>query len=135
MRRQTWSPDVAALGDRIAGLTAAGAAELSAFLEIVHGLRPASLPVLPDVDPDRVVEPRVVVPTEFDVVVDSYDAARKIALIRILREMTGLGLKEAVALTMAFPGPIKERLPRSEAEEIQARLEAAGAKVTLRPAA
>ena len=67
--------------------------------------------------------------------VDGFDAARRVALIRAVRELTGLGLKEALDLVKAFPRVIRERLPREEAEQLKAHLEAAGAEVLLARAA
>jgi large subunit ribosomal protein L7/L12 len=135
MKRQAWSPDVVALGDRIAALSAKSATELSDYLETVHGLSPAEAALFPDVEADVIVEPARPEPTEFDVVVEGYDLNQKIALIRTLRELTGLGLKESVALVGAFPQSVKEKLALAEAEAIRGKLEAAGAKVSLRPAA
>jgi large subunit ribosomal protein L7/L12 len=68
--------------------------------------------------------------TEFDVVLEDY-GAKKIQVIKVVREITGLGLKEAKALVDEAPSKVKEALDKSEAEEIQKQLEEAGATVKL----
>ena len=69
--------------------------------------------------------------TEFDV--ELTDAgANKIKVIKVVRELTGLGLKEAKDLVEAAPKVVKEAAPKAEAEDIQKKLEAEGAKVTLK---
>ena len=69
--------------------------------------------------------------TEFDVILTSAGAA-KINVIKAVREITGLGLKEAKELVDGAPKPIKENVSKEEAEEIQKKLEEAGAKVELK---
>jgi large subunit ribosomal protein L7/L12 len=68
--------------------------------------------------------------TEFDVVLEDF-GAKKIQVIKTVREITGLGLKEAKALVDEAPSKVKEALDKSEAEEIQKQLEEAGATVKL----
>ncbi|MFO7949869.1 MAG: 50S ribosomal protein L7/L12 [Candidatus Fermentibacteraceae bacterium] len=68
--------------------------------------------------------------TEFDVVLEDF-GAKKIQVIKVVREITGLGLKEAKALVDEAPSKVKEELDKSEAEEIQKQLEEAGATVKL----
>jgi len=69
--------------------------------------------------------------TEFDVVLEGY-GDNKIAVIKVVREITGLGLKEAKAAVEAAPNTLKEGVKKEEAEEIKAKLEEAGAAVTLK---
>lgn len=69
--------------------------------------------------------------TEFDVVLASFGDA-KMGVIKAVKEITGLGLKEAKALVEAAPKAVKEAAPKAEAEEIKAKLEAAGASVELK---
>jgi large subunit ribosomal protein L7/L12 len=69
--------------------------------------------------------------TEFDVVLEGY-GDNKIAVIKVVREVTGLGLKEAKDLVEAAPKAVKEAAPKAEADEIKEKLEAAGAAVTLK---
>jgi hypothetical protein len=70
--------------------------ELGTYLEVVHGVRVApGLAVVQPIEPDVVVQPGSPEPAEFDVVLDGCEAARRVAVIRAVREATGLGLKEA----------------------------------------
>ena len=69
--------------------------------------------------------------TEFDVILKDV-GAEKIKVIKVVRELTGLGLKEAKDLVEAAPKVVKEAAPKAEAEDIQKKLEAEGAKVTLK---
>ena len=136
MTNRTWSPDVAALGDRIARLTVAGAVELAAYLEAAHGIRAPSAPALMrPPEPDVVVDQPRAEPTAFDVVLDGYEAARRVAVIRAVREANGLGLKEARDAVDACPRAVREGLPRPEADKLRALLEAAGAQASIRPCA
>jgi large subunit ribosomal protein L7/L12 len=136
MMNRNWPLDVIEIGERIAALTVARAVELSRYLEQVHGITATpSAPADPEVKPDRVVEEARVEPTEFDVLLNGFDVARRVAVIRAVRETTGLGLKEARDLVEAAPTVLKECLPRAEAEKLRAQMEAAGAKVVLRAAA
>lgn len=70
--------------------------------------------------------------TEFEVTITEVPAASKIAVIKVLRELTGLGLKEAKDAVEAAPKVIKESAPKAMAEEMKQKLEASGAKVALK---
>ena len=70
--------------------------------------------------------------TEFDVVLTGFDAAAKIKVIKVVREITGLGLAEAKAAVEAAPKAIKEGVGKDEAEELKKKLEEVGAKVELK---
>ena len=69
--------------------------------------------------------------TEFDVVLEGF-GDNKIAVIKVVREITGLGLKEAKELVEGAPKPVQEGVAKDKAEEIKAKLEEAGAAVTLK---
>ncbi|MBU9720235.1 50S ribosomal protein L7/L12 [Bacillus alkalicola] len=69
--------------------------------------------------------------TEFDVVLESAGSS-KIGVIKVVREITGLGLKDAKALVDGAPAPVKEGVAKEEAEEMKAKLEEAGASVELK---
>jgi len=69
--------------------------------------------------------------TEFDVVLSSF-GENKVAVIKVVRTVTGLGLKEAKDLVESAPSPIKEGAPKAEAEEIKKQLEEAGAQVEIK---
>ncbi|MBT3394441.1 MAG: 50S ribosomal protein L7/L12 [Waddliaceae bacterium] len=70
--------------------------------------------------------------TEFEVTLVEVPAAKKIAVIKIVRELTGLGLKEAKELVEAAPKVIKESVSKTESEEIVKKIEETGAKVTVK---
>lgn len=70
--------------------------------------------------------------TEFDVILESVPADKKIAVLKVVREITGLGLKEAKDLVEAAPKPIKEGIAKEAAEDAKKRIEEAGGKVTVK---
>jgi large subunit ribosomal protein L7/L12 len=70
--------------------------------------------------------------TEFQVTLESVPADKKIGVIKVVREITGLGLKEAKDIVEGAPKVIKETAPKAEAEDIAKKIEAAGAKATLK---
>ena len=70
--------------------------------------------------------------TSFDVVLESFDAAKKIQVIKVVRAVTSLGLKEAKDLVEGAPKPVREGVSKDEGEKIQKELEEAGAKVSLK---
>ncbi len=70
--------------------------------------------------------------TEFQITLTECPADKKIGVIKVVREITGLGLKEAKELVEACPKVLKETAPKAEAEDIKKKLEAAGAKCTLK---
>jgi large subunit ribosomal protein L7/L12 len=70
--------------------------------------------------------------TEFDVILDSFDAASKIKVLKAVREATGLGLGEAKALVEAAPKAVKEGIAKDEAEALKKTIEEAGGKVTVK---
>ena len=70
--------------------------------------------------------------TEFDVILEEVPADKKIAILKQVRELTGLGLKEAKDLVESTPKPVKEGIAKDAAEDAKKALEAAGAKVTVK---
>ena len=70
--------------------------------------------------------------TEFDVILAGFDAAAKIKVIKVVREITGLGLAEAKAAVEGAPKAMKEAVSKDEAEELKKKLEEAGAKVEIK---
>jgi len=69
--------------------------------------------------------------TEFDLILETVPADKKIAILKVVRSVTGLGLKEAKDLVESAPKTVKAALPKSEAEDIKKQLETAGATVKL----
>lgn len=70
--------------------------------------------------------------TEFDIVLKAADASKKIAIIKVVREITGLGLKEAKEMVEGAPKTLKENAPKTEADDAKKKLEEAGAQVEIK---
>ena len=70
--------------------------------------------------------------TEFTVILKEYPADKKVTVIKVVREFTGLGLKEAKDLVEAVPGTVKDAVPKADAETMKKKLEDAGAKVEIK---
>jgi large subunit ribosomal protein L7/L12 len=70
--------------------------------------------------------------TEFDVILESFDAAAKIKVLKAVREATGLGLADAKGLVEKAPTPVKEGVAKAAAEDMKKAIEEAGGKVTLK---
>jgi large subunit ribosomal protein L7/L12 len=131
VRNTSWSPEVVALGDRIAALNLTRAAELRRYLDEVHGVQAADVTVMQQEQtdgPDATVTPE---PAVLSVRLDGHDALRKIAVIRALRELTGASLLQARSLVESAPAFVARDLPRQEAERFRDVLEAAGGVVSL----
>ena len=123
--------DLNKIVDDLSSLTVLEAAELSKMLEEKWGVS-AAAPVAVAVAPaaggsEAAAEEK----TEFDIEL-SESGSNKIAVIKEVRTITGLGLKEAKDLVEGAPKPLKQGVKREEAEEMKKALEAAGAKVTLK---
>jgi large subunit ribosomal protein L7/L12 len=134
---RTWSPEVKEIGDKIAALTVVKAVELRDYLKDVYKIEPAAggavmvSGAMPGAGP-AAAPPKEEAQTEFTVVLEGYDQAKKINVIKVVREITGLGLKEAKDLVEGAPKPIKENVSKDEAEAIKKKLEDGGAKVALK---
>jgi large subunit ribosomal protein L7/L12 len=128
-----WSADIKQIGDSIAALTVSKAVELGDYLEEVHKIKPAAGGVAVAVGPVGPAQaaPAPEVKTEFTVQLDSF-GADKIKVIKVVREITGLGLKEAKDLVEGAPKAVKENVSKDEAEKYKKQLEEVGAKVTLK---
>jgi large subunit ribosomal protein L7/L12 len=133
---RSWSPDVKALGDKIVALAKPQAAELSDYLAEVYKIKGGKGGAAPMPGPENVTD--VVTPpppTDFHVVLDGVaDPAKKINVIKLVREITTLGLKEAKDLVEGAPKTVKENMPKAEAEALKKKLEEGGAKISLKPA-
>ncbi|HLN30585.1 MAG TPA: 50S ribosomal protein L7/L12 [Gemmataceae bacterium] len=132
---RVWSPEVQDLGDKIVALTVAKAVELGSYMEEVHKIKPAASAAAVAVGPGAgggAAPEKPAEQTEFTVQLDGYDAAKKINVIKIVREITGLGLKEAKDLVEGAPKPVKENVSKDEAGKLKQKLEEGGAKVSLK---
>jgi large subunit ribosomal protein L7/L12 len=116
--------------EQLSVLTVLEAAELSKKLEEKWGVS-AAAPVAMAAGPAAAAAPAAEVKTTFDVVLKE-TGANKIGVIKEVRAVTSLGLKEAKDLVEAAPKTVKEGVTKEEAEEIKKKLEAAGAKVELK---
>ena len=121
--------DLAKIVDDLSNLTVMEAAELSNMLEEKWGVS-AAAPVAVAAAAGG-GEAAAEVKDDFDVVLEAF-GEKKIEVIKEVRAITGLGLKEAKDLVEGAPKTVKEACPKAEAEELQKKLEAAGAKVSLK---
>ena len=117
------------LADEIVGLTLLEAVELKDLLKEKHGIEPAAGAVAVAAGP--AVAEAAEEKTEFDVILKSF-GEKKINVIKEVRALTGLGLKEAKDLVDAAPKAVKEGLSKEEAEELKGQLEEAGATVEVK---
>jgi large subunit ribosomal protein L7/L12 len=129
---KSWSKDIKELGDKIVALTLMQAKELGDYLKEEHGIEPAGGGVVMAAGPAagggeaEAAEEK----TSFNVVLKEI-GEKKIQVIKEVRALTGLGLKEAKDLVEGAPKPVKEGLAKDEAEAAKKQLEEAGAVVEL----
>jgi len=124
--------DIKAIGDQLVELTVKEVTELASYLKETYGIEPAAAAV-------AVAGPAAGVgggaaaaeKTNFDVVLKS-PGANKLQIVKLVKELTGLGLKEAKDLVDGAPKTIKEGLPKDEAENLRKQLTEAGAEVELK---
>ncbi len=122
------------LGDKIAGLTLVEAKELSDYLEEEHGIKAAAggAPVMvAAAGGDAGGEGAAAEQTEFDVVLEGF-GDKKIGVIKVVRAVTGLGLKEAKDLVEGVPSKVKEGIGKEDAEKLKQQLEEAGATASVK---
>jgi large subunit ribosomal protein L7/L12 len=106
--------------------------ELKTALEEKWGVKAAAAAVVAAAPAAGSAAPAAAEASEFLVTLTEAPADKKIGIIKVVREITGLGLKEAKDLVDGAPKVVKEKSPKAEAEDIKKKLEAAGAKVTLK---
>ena len=123
--------DLAKIVDDLSQLTVLKAAELSKLLEEKWGVSAAAPVAVAAAGGAAAAAAPVEEKTEFDVVLADA-GAQKINVIKEVRAITGLGLKEAKDLVEAAPKPVKEGVSKADADKFKAQLEAAGAKVELK---
>ncbi len=118
------------LGDKLAGLSLKDAVELGKYLKDTYGIEAAAGGgVMMAAGPAAAAAP-VEEKTSFDVTLKAA-GEKKIDVIKVVREATGLGLKEAKDLVEGAPKKVKESLSKADAEALKKKLEAVGAQVTL----
>ena len=122
--------DLKAFADQLVNLSVKEVNELAEILKDEYGIEPAAAPVMV-AGGGGSTEGAAEEKSEFDVVLTSAGAA-KLAVVKLVKELTGLGLKEAKELVDNAPKPIKEGLAKDEAEGLKKQLEEAGAEVELK---
>ena len=126
--------DIKQLGDKIVGLTLKQAVDLATYLKEAHGIEPAAGGAVMMAGPGG---PGAAAPeaaeekSTFDVILKAA-GDKKIQVIKVVRQYTGLGLKEAKDLVEGAPKPVKEGLTKDEAEKVKKELEEQGATVELK---
>ena len=130
---KTFSATITELGDKIAALSLKDAVDLTDYMKEQYGIEPAAGGAVMMAGPaagagggEAAVEH-----TEFDVILESA-GDKKIGVIKVVREATGLGLKEAKDLVDGAPKAIKEKVSKEDADKLKAALEEAGAKVAIK---
>jgi large subunit ribosomal protein L7/L12 len=121
--------DIKALAEQLVNLTVKEVNELAKVLKEEHGIEPAAAAVVaagPAAEVAAVEEK-----TQFDVILKSAGAA-KLAVVKLVKELTSLGLKEAKELVDAAPKAIKEAVTKDEANSLKKQLEEAGAEVEVK---
>jgi len=119
-------------GDDIVSMTLKEAKELSDYLKDVHGIEPAAGGAVMMAGPaGGGAAEAPVAKTEFDVILDGF-GDNKISVIKVVRQATSLGLKEAKDLVEGVPSKIKEGLSEADAKKLKTELEAAGATVSIK---
>jgi len=119
--------DVKSLAESLVGLTVKEVQELAEFLKTEYGIEPAAATVVASAEGGggaAAAEEK----TSFDVILKAA-GANKLGIVKIVKELTGLGLKDAKDLVDGAPKPVKEGVDKATAEEIKTKLTEAGAEV------
>ena len=123
--------DIKAIGDQLVELTVKEVSELASYLKETHGIEPAAAAVAVAGPAAGGGAAAAEAKTNFDVVLKAA-GANKLQIVKLVKELTGLGLKEAKDLVDGAPKTIKEGLPKDEAENLKKQLTEAGAEVELK---
>ena len=122
--------DLKAFAEQLVNLTVKEVNELAQILKEEYGIEPAAAAVAVAAAPGAAAA-EAEEKTDFDVILKSAGAS-KLAVVKLVEELTGLGLKEAKELVDGAPSTVKEALPKAEAEGLKKQLEEAGAEVELK---
>ena len=117
--------DLKKLAEELVNLTVKDVKELADILKEEYGIDPAAAAVAVAAAAAEAEQ------TEFDVILKSAGAA-KLAVVKLVKELTGLGLKEAKEIVDKAPAPLKEKVSKEEANSLKTQLEEAGAEVELK---
>ena len=123
--------DLKKLAEELVGLTVKEVNELTDILKEEHGIEPAAAAVAVAGPASGGEAAATEEKTEFDVVLNA-PGGQKLQIVKLVKEITGLGLKEAKTVVDAAPSPVKESVAKDEAESIKKQLEEAGAEVELK---
>ncbi|GHU68854.1 50S ribosomal protein L7/L12 [Bacteroidia bacterium] len=122
--------DLKAFAEQLVNLTVKEVNELAEILKSEYGIEPAAAAVAVAAGPAAAAE-AVEEKTAFDVILKGA-GANKLAIVKLVKELTGLGLKEAKDIVDSAPAPLKEGIAKDEAEALKKSLEEAGAEVELK---
>ncbi len=123
--------DLKAFAEQLVNLTVKEVNELATILKDEYGIEPAAAAVAVAAAPGAGSGAPVEEKTSFDVILKDA-GAQKLGVVKVVKEITGLGLKEAKDLVDGAPKPVKEGVSKDEAESIKAKLEEAGASIELK---
>lgn len=123
--------DLKAMAEQLVNLTVKEVNELAAILKDDYGIEPAAAAAVVAGPAAGAGGPAVEEKTSFDVILKNA-GGQKLAVVKLVKELSGLGLKEAKDIVDGAPAPIKEGVPKDEAESLKKALEEAGAEVELK---
>lgn len=123
--------DLKALAETLVNLSVKDVKELADILKADYGIEPAAAAVAVAAPAAGGGAAAVAEQTEFDVILKS-GGAQKLNVVKIVKDLTGLGLKEAKDLVDGAPKPVKEKVSKAEAEDLKAKLTEAGAEVEIK---
>ena len=122
--------DIKKFAEELVNLTVKDVQELAKVLKEEYGIEPAAAAAVVAA-PAAAGEAAAAEQTEFDVILKSAGAA-KLGVVKVVKELTGLGLKEVKDLVDGAPKAVKEKVSKAEAEQVKAQLEEAGAEVEVK---
>lgn len=120
--------DLKKLAEELVNLTVKDVNELAQILKDEYGIEPAAVAVVAGAPADAAEAEEK---TEFDVILKSAGGS-KLAVVKLVKELCGLGLKEAKEAVDAAPAPLREKISKAEAESLKTQLEEAGAEVEVK---
>ena len=123
--------DLKKLAEELVNLTVKDVKELADILKEEYGIEPAAAAAVVAAPAAGAAGGAAAEQTEFDVILKSAGAA-KLGVVKLVKELTGLGLKEAKELVDKAPAPLKEKVSKEEANSLKTQLEEAGAEVELK---
>lgn len=127
----SFADNIKSLGDSIVKLTVLEAKALGDYLETVHGIKAAAAAVVAAPAAAGDAAPAAAAQTEFEVILDNF-GAKKLDVIKVVRAITGLGLKEAKDLVEGAPKSVKTGVSKEEADKLKKELEETGATVKIK---